>query len=411
MNRTLLATTLAATLLTAGCLDFFNEEDNDRPSYQDLGFDGNEWPDLEGAQITVLDHGAFGAFQEAKKAFERLTNATVIHVEGDDAGTALQMACLETGGDAVPTFDVIYGIDNILLTKALNCGAGHSIFEPYTPLLANRINAQHVFFQDSLDDEESWPATPVDHGYIAVNVDDRHQALENDTVLTVHDLVSNADHFVTQDPRTSTPGLGFLLATIDRFPETNNPERVDWKDYWNDLFASGLTVTTGWTEAYEGRFSGGYGWDSGQADKPIVTSYSTSPAYEWYWDQVYPEATGEYDPGYHYESDPGNLPRVLLDRSMVFHQIETMGIVNGTPNLAAAQAWIEFTLTDEFQDLMAEYQAVYPVVSRDVSSIFSGLDPTIRREHVTDLDYVTIGSNLQAWLEEWVEICEAHDCT
>ncbi len=363
---------LAALLFPlAGCLG----GDGTPTTYAEMGFDGEFWPDLHGAKVVVLDHGAFDyAFGPAKEAFEALTNGTVEHVAAQDAGDALNRAIREK---ARPSFDVVYGVDNALLWKAVQEGA----FQPYKPLLADRINASYVFF----DVEGPWHATPVDHGYIAVNVDPR----ANLTVADLYDLRAHAGEFVTEDPRTSTPGLGFLLATIATFPE--RPGLYDWKDYWADLLEGGARVTADWTTAYTQHFTGGYGrYEEGFAGvRPIVTSYTTSPAYEVFYGSEL-------------------LNQNLLADGSTFHQIQTMGIAANTRNLAAAQAWVEFTLTDAFQDLAAEYNAIYPVVDgRDVSTVYGGLDPAPGTFAPADFTYEELGQNLEGWIEEWVAVYEA----
>ncbi len=353
---------------------------NSQTLYADMGFDGTTWPSLEGKSLTILDHGAFEfAFDAAQELFTELTGATVTHVGADDAGTALQLAMQdqEAGGGS---FDVIYGIDNSLMTKAI---AG-DIFESYTPYTADRIEPRFRFVPT--DDEGAWMATPVDRGYIAVNIDPR----ANVTAESMNDLVGLADQFVTEDPRFSSPGLGFLLATVATYGEDC------YLGYWDALFENGVTVTSGWTEAYVDRFSGGYGqWNDGsRSDKPIVTSYTSSPAYEVYYGSEI-------------------LNDNLLAPESVFEQIQTMGILNGTENRIVAEAWIEFTLSDAFQALAAPNNAIYPVVDtplsrQSVKDVYGNNDPYPRDLVVANLDYETIGTGVEGWVQDWADLYDLH---
>lgn len=344
------------------------------PARDAFAFDGVSWPRLDGVTLTILDHGAFGSFGDASARFENLTGAKVEHVSATDAGGALARAKLEKGN---PTFDVIYGIDNILWSRAVDEG----VFEPYKPALSKRISPEFVFF----DANGSWFATPVDHGFVAVNVDPR---VVTGSVATLEDVRAHASQFVTQDPRTSTPGLGFLLATIATYPDS-------WQAYWQDLFANGTLVTSGWTEAYEQHFSGGYGADyGGKADRGIVTSYTTSPAYEAFFGRTME-----------------NLSTPVIAPQSTFHQIETMGIAKGTKNLDAAKAWIEFSLTPGFQNLTAPGMAVYPVIlNEDVSATFGGVDPAPGSFEPASMSTETIGRNVEPWVREWTALCEAANC-
>lgn len=344
-------------------------------AYKAMGFDGTHWPDLHGSTIVILDHGAFDyVFGPAKEAFEALTNGTLEHIAAQDTGDALNRAIREK--DA-PSFDVVYGLDNAYLGKAVGANA----LGPYTPHLAGRVNASLVFFGGA----DPWPATPVDHGYIAVNVDPR-------AGLDVPDLAAvcrAAGRFVTEDPRLSSPGLGFLLATIASYPEGSE---YDWHDYWRDLLANGATVASDWTTAYTQHFTGGYGqYEDGFAgSKPLVTSYTTSPAYELYYGAT--EQNG-----------------LVLAPGATFHQIETVAIAANARNRAGAEAFVEFTLTDAFQDLHAQFNAMYPVVDGiDVSKVYNGTDPAPGSFLPAAPYYTMVSANVERWVREWTDLYEAH---
>lgn len=380
----LLAVLLASAAALAGCQDMAGDALD--ASYAEYGYvgadptgrDPDAWPDLDGRTVTILDHGAFSAFDDAAAAFTALTNATVVHLEADDAGSALNRAILERGS---PSADVLYGIDNVLLPRALEAG----ILHPYTPLLAGRVAPDHVFF----DADGPWPATPVDHGFVAVNVDHSHPSLAGRNVSTLDDVRREAGLFVTQDPTTSSVGLGFLLATIATYGEDG------WQGHWEDLFEGGVTVTAGWTEAYEGRFSGGYGVAyGGRGDKPIVTSYSQSPAYEAF-----------------YGRPAGQLADVVVAPRSTFQQVQTMAILRGAQDLVAAQAWVEFTLTDAFQELAAPGNAVYPVVAAvDTNATYGDVDPEPGSFETARFTQAELGSRLEGWLRAWTDLCERHGC-
>ncbi len=353
-------------------------------AYQAMGFTaadatGNAthraaWPDLHGAKVVILDHGAFGyAFGPAKEAFEALTNGTVQHVASQDAGDLLQRAIAEKGH---PTFDVLYGLDNVLYSRAVSAG----ILQAYRPLLAPRIGASYL-----VAGPDTWLATPVDHGYIAVNSDPRKVA----AVPTLADLVPRAKQFVTEDPRQSSVGLGFLVSTVAVFGESC------YLAYWKALLDGGALVAPDWTSAYATHFSGGYGQTATDGsflgDRPIVASYTTSPAYELYYGAT-------------------TLNNNTLQPGSTFHQVETMALMQGGPDSpAAAQAWIEFTLTDAFQSLLASNLAVYPVVPGvEVASVYAGKDPAPGSFIPADFTADTLGAKVDGWVKAWTNVYETH---
>lgn len=374
MNQTILAT-LALIPLLAGCFNGTADE----TSYADLGFDGTTWPDLHGAKVVVLDHGAFDyMFGPTKTAFESLTNGTLEHIAAQDTGDALNRAIREKSR---PSFDVVYGVDNAYLGKAVAAGA----FRPYTPLLANRVLPEFVFFEGALAAGQLWPATPADHGYIAINVDPR----ANLTINNLLDVRTNANSFATPDPRFSSPGLGFLLATTAAFPENSD---YTWRTYWTDLFRGGVTITTDWTTAYTQHFTGGYGqWEPGfTGSKSLVTSYSTSPSYELFYGAT-------------------DVNALVLAPQAAFHQIETVALAARPGNLAAAQAFIEFVLTDAFQDLHAEMNAMYPVIAGiDVAKVYNHTDPEPNSFQPAQIPYTQLAGNVERWVQEWTALYEAH---
>lgn len=68
---------------------------------------------------------------------------------------------------------------------------------------------------------------------------------------------------VIQDPRSSTPGLGLVLWVKSIYGD-------EAAQFWGDLKDSILTVTPGWSEAYNLFLQG---------EAEMVLSYTTSPAY------------------------------------------------------------------------------------------------------------------------------------
>jgi thiamine transport system substrate-binding protein len=365
---------ITALVLLSGCLSSSTSD-----NLEDLGWDGTEFPDLSGRTLTILSHESFGAFELASSAFKNLTGIDdVVLIEAGDTGSALRSAI---DNAERPEADLIYGLDNAYLHVALKA----EILEPYMPLLADRIMPSAQLFGDE------WMATPTDQGYVGINWDPDGPGMENVTINDLFQLRTHADKFVTQSPKTSSPGLGFLLITIDKFGQN---DAYDWQDYWTDLFEGGLLVTAGWGDAYEGHFSGGYGiWYGGAADKAIVNSYTESPAVEYY-----------------FGTDVTELSNVLVAPGTTWHQVQTTAILKGAKETAAAQAWIEFTLTDEYQEL-AFPNGVYPVVaSVDANDYYGGVDPEPGTFTPVSLGYETIGDNVERWVSEWDSLCKKHGC-
>ena len=115
-----------------------------------------------------------------------------------------------TSGD--PVGDVMFGIDNTFLCRALN----NDVFLPYIPSTWDEL-------LDPLKLDTTGRVTPVDYSEICLNYwKDHFEA----PPTTIADLTNSrfSDEFVTQNPETSAPGMGFLLSSIAVFGD-------DWENF------------------------------------------------------------------------------------------------------------------------------------------------------------------------------------
>ena len=84
-----------------------------------------------------------------------------------------------------------------------------------------------------------------------------------------------------------------------------------------------------------------------------------------------------------------------------------MGIAKGTRNLAAAQAWIEFALTDAFQGTAAKGEAIYPVVGDvGVRDVFQGRDPAPGSFQAAPFTYEQLDASVERWVRAWTDAYE-----
>src|SRR5512138_427790 len=107
--------------------------------------------------LTVMTHDSFAATDTVIQAFEQANNAKVNIIKSGDAGAALNKAILSK---QAPLADVLYGVDNTFLSRALSSG----IYETYDSPALKQIPAD---FQ--LDPTKQ--ALPVDYGDVCINYD------------------------------------------------------------------------------------------------------------------------------------------------------------------------------------------------------------------------------------------------
>ncbi len=314
--------------------------------------------------LTVMTHSSFAASEEVIAAFEKANNAKVQILKAGDAGEALNKAILAKGQ---PLADVLYGVDNTLLSRALDEG----IFEPYASPALGQIPAE--FKLDAANN-----ALPVDYGDVCLNYDLGYFHEHSLTPpASLEDLLQPQykSLLVVENPATSSPGLAFLLTTISHFGADK------YLDYWKGLVANDVKVVNDWEIAYNTEFSRAGG------TRPIVLSYSSSPAFEVI-----------------YATTPVSQPptAALTAPGTCFRQVEFVGVLKGTPNHDLAEKWVDFMLSSTFQADMPLQMYVFPVlpgVKLDDGFVKNLVNPT--QPAVVPPDQ--IAANRQTWLQAWTE--------
>lgn len=320
--------------------------------------------DEQPSEIVLMTHDSFALSDGTLEAFTEQTGIAVTVLRSGDAGTMLSQAILTRDN---PIADVIFGVDNTFLSRALD----ENVFAPYESPLLESVDSSLIV--DSR-------VTPIDFGDVCVNYD-KAAFVDIPPPQTLVDLTDPAyrDMLVVQDPASSSPGLAFLLATIGYFGDTGD---YTWQDYWVDLEENGVLVTSGWTEAYQGAFTAG----GGGGDRPIVVSYASSPAVGVYFT----------DP------PPDEAPTAsLLDGC--FRQVEYAGVVAGSPYQDAAGQLIDHLLSIPVQEDIPLNMFVYPA-NQDaaIPEVFTRFSPVPVAPAVVAAD--TIELNRETWIDEWTDI-------
>lgn len=301
-------------------------------------------------------------------ALATFTDETGIGVElviAGDAGTMVSKAVLTAGN---PEGDVLWGIDNTLLSRALAA----DVFDPYESSELGTIDPALTALVPEAD------VTPVDSGEVCLNYDIAWFAERDlEPPATFADLLEPdyADLLVVQNPASSSPGLAFLLATVAEFGEGG------WKEYWRGLRANGVEVADSWTTAYYERFSG-----SGGGDRPIVVSYATSPPAE----VIYADPPRDDAP-----------TATIVDTC--FQQVEFAGVLRGTDHPDEARALIDFLVSSTFQQEIALNLFVYPArADVELPEVFVRFSGQVTDPRTLPPDAIAAGQ--QQWTLDWTEI-------
>ena len=316
--------------------------------------------------VTLLTHDSFVVTKALLADFTARTGITVNVVSNGDAGELVNKAALTAGN---PEGDVLFGVDNTLISRALESG----VFDPYLSPAASTV-------PPALNAATAGSVTPVDYGDVCINLDDRWFATHKVAApVSLADLAKPAykDLLVVENAATSSPGLAFLLATIARYGEGG------YVGYWQSLRANGVKVVNGWTEAYEDTFSGG----GGKGTRPIVVSYASSPPAEIV-----------------YAADPKPAkPSTSVMTDGCFRQVEYAGVLRGTKNPLAARAVVDWLLSPAVQADVPLSMFVDPAVpGTPMPKVFTDF-AAVPADPLT-LDPALIEKNRSAWVDSWDQV-------
>jgi thiamine transport system substrate-binding protein len=316
--------------------------------------------------LTVMTHDSFAVSKEIVAAFETANKAKLVFLPSGDAGAVLNKAILTK--DA-PLADLLFGVDNTFLSRALEA----DIFESYQSPALNEIPAEFKL-------DGSNRALPVDYGDVCINYDKAYFAEKDLAVPQSLEDLTKPEYkglLVVENPATSSTGLAFLLATVAHFGDS-------FTEYWQALKDNGVVVVDGWETAYYTNFSA----SSGQGPQPMVVSYGSSPAVEVVF------------------ADPpvDDAPTAsILGPDTCFRQIEFVGILKGTPQRALAEKFIDFTLSQQFQEDVPLQMFVYPVYpNAALPEVFTKYAQA--PQAAASLAPEVIAENRDAWIQSWTDV-------
>lgn len=269
------------------------------------------------SKVVVYAYDSFvsewGAGPEIEARFEA---ATGYDLELVNCGEGMQVLTRAIFEKDAPQADVIIGVDNNAVQRAI----AERICSAYKPKDAERLIPATLW--KTLDKE--WTFTPYDWSHFAMIYDTQSTVPAPEHLQDLTDSVYTKK-IILLDPRTSTPGRGFVAWTVATFGDS-------YEDFWRALKPNILLMAPGWSSGY-GMFTKG--------EAPLVISYTTSPAY-------------------HVEYDNTDRYQVLLFDEGHIMQIEGAGVVRGAPNEKGAKAFMDFLISAEAQATLPLTQWMYP---------------------------------------------------
>lgn len=319
-----------------------------------------------GGTLRVISHDSFTLSDGMLDQFQQETGVKVERIEAGDAGEMLNRLILTK---KAPLADVVYGLDNSMLPRA----QAEDLLTPYRSPALDSVPEEYRLDEDGL-------LNTVDYGVVALNYD---RAAWDETGLPLPGTLDQlndpeyASNLVIPSPATSSPGLAFLLATVNELGEEGA-----WA-WWNEAETNGMKIVGGWSDAYYTEFTragGAY---------PLVLSYGSSPAAEVFFAEGY---------------DPAKIPSKSPTANLFIPgttalQLEGVGILKGSENEAAARAFVDWMLSEKVQADIPTNMWVYPAVEG------TKLDPVFALAEETDVApfEAELTEDPQALIDAWVE--------
>ncbi len=305
--------------------------------------------------LTIYTYDSFvsewGPGAKIKESFEKTCGCVIEWVAPGDGVAVLNRLKLE---GAATKADVVLGLDTNLTAEAAATGLfgahGVDVGLAKTPL--------------------PWTDTmfmPYDFAHFAVVYDS--DAMKTPPA-SLDELVNGdpAQKIILQDPRSSTPGLGFLLWMKSVYGDKAGAA-------WAKLKPRVLTTAPGWSEAYA-LFTKG--------EAPMVLSYTTSPAY-------------------HVISENSQRYKAAAFSEGHYLQIEVAGLIEASPERDLAAKFLAFMMGPGFQDHIPTNNWMFPAgtTSTPVPPAFDALvKPAKSLLYAPD----EVAKNRRAWIDDWLNV-------
>lgn len=304
-----------------------------------------------------------------KAAYKKKTGEEIAFVPVGDAGQLLSRIQLDLERSK-PKAHIVLGIDQNLFLK---------LKDLLVPLDRSREGGFMKFV-----DREWWLGeafVPFDFGVFAFMADTK-KLQPSDFPKKWKELLKwrFKKSLLLQDPRTSSPGLAFVVGSQAAVASKDEKESAeDFKDFWKDLKSQWIMLAPGWSQAYAMFVKG---------EAPLVWSYVSSEAY------------------HRSECEKTKCAEPDRYRAVVFEdgnpvQIEGAAILKDAPGGASMRKrsleFLELLTSEEIQKAVPETQWMMPVrLGVKLPTAFQVL-PVAKKRFAPEMDREKVDGILERW--------------
>ena len=281
-----------------------------------------------------------------------------------ETGIQVKMVSFGTAGEAANQIllegkscqaDILLGIDEILFHKLKE----KSLFEPLELKVLEQVEP---FLLGTSKD-----FLPFDYGYLSFVYDERRTKAPVETSLRDFPrILETKGKIVLQDPRTSSLGSELLVWTKLGLG-------AQFEDFWKALIPRILTISPGWSGAYELFLKK-------QAD--FVLSYTTSPAYHVMRENLKAIKSLDFKEGH-------------------FRQIEGAVLLRSSSNKQEGNLFLGFLIGKNIQERLPTFQWMYPARRKaELPKEFR----EIKIPKPIKVDWAQVTSHKEACVRDWMLI-------
>jgi thiamine transport system substrate-binding protein len=262
-----------------------------------------------------------------------------------------------TGRDSI-NVDVVLGIDNTIFYNVLR----DSVFLEYEPQ-----NLKHV--DESLIFDKTYHVIPVYYSQLAFIYNSF--AIEKPPI-TFGEMQDGKfkKKIVLMHPSSSSLGRAMLLWSVAAFGENG------YGHFWRSVKENIYSIAENYDDAYNMFLAG---------QAPLVIGYSTTPVY-------------------HLQKENSDKFRSTIPTEGSFNLIRAAGICRWTEKQELAKRFMEYLLSDDFQNFIPDNMWMYPANDKVNNGLDFELLPVSKKDYSTSLSQWSIRRRLQKWIVQWESI-------
>ena len=255
-----------------------------------------------------------------------------------------------------PKADIVIG----LISLSTEIAKKENLITPYIPK-----NISNIKSSDFLMDKEGY-ATPFDYGLLAINYDTKKIPVPPKNLAELGKLEKQ---LLVENPATSSTGEEALLWSIALYGE-------NWKNFWNVLKPAIYTAEPGWSEAFA-KFTAG--------EAPMMVGYATSNLF------------------FSQDEEQSRFSSFLLEDG-TFMYLEGASLVNKKETKEGAKKFMEYVLSEDFQNLVPQKNYMFPVTEISLTEEFKFVPVAEKTVKLSDEQVKDLVKNLDIYKSELIEI-------